>query len=51
MMAHDFTRLQKSYLTLKKYKGILFFRAIIGKSLKYVEKKINNEQESIFIAF
>ncbi len=40
MMAHDFTRLQKSYLTLKKYKGILFFRAIIGKSLKYVEKKL-----------
>ncbi|WP_405223540.1 glycosyltransferase [Dokdonia sp. Asnod1-B02] len=49
LMAQDFTRLQKSYLTLKKNKVVLIFKVIISKSLKYIEKNLMGKKPSLFL--
>ncbi|WP_379952639.1 glycosyltransferase [Dokdonia sp. R78006] len=49
LMAQDFTRLQKSYLTLKKYRGVLIFRVTIGKGIKYIEKNLMGKKPSLFL--
>ncbi|AWH72829.1 hypothetical protein DCS32_01240 [Dokdonia sp. Dokd-P16] len=49
LMAQDFTRLQKSYLTLKKYRGVLIFRVTIGKGIKYIEKNLMSKKPSLLL--
>ncbi len=49
LMAQDFTRLQKSYLTLKKYRGVLIFRVTIGKGIKYIEKNLMGKKPTLFL--
>ena len=49
LITHDFTRLQKSYLTLKKTRGTFIFKVIVNRCTSYMENNLSSENPSLFL--
>ena len=49
LITHDFTRLQKSYLTLKKTRATFIFKVIVHRCTNYMEKNLLSGNPSLFL--